>query len=128
MTGFVQPELARLNQWVGYKNEPDASGKPTKLPYNPHNGKRASVTDPSTWGCYSDVFTAVDKYSLDGPGFVFAPGGEITGIDLDRCRDPETGEIAQWAEEFITLVNSYTEISPSGTGVHILIRGTLPPR
>ena len=51
------------------------------------------------------------------------------GIDLDDCRNPETGEIAAWAQEIIDRFDSYTEVSPTGTGVRILIRtatGLLP--
>jgi hypothetical protein len=48
-------------------------------------------------------------------------------VDLDKCLDPETREIEGWAQEVIEELDSYTEISPSGTGVHVLVRGTLPP-
>jgi primase-polymerase (primpol)-like protein len=47
-------------------------------------------------------------------------------VDLDKCLDPKTGEIEGWAQEVIEELDSYTEISPPGTGVHILVRGELP--
>jgi hypothetical protein len=57
------------------------------------------------------------------PGFVFdAERDGIAGIDLDGCRDPTTGEIAEWAMKIVRSINSYTEISPSGTGVKIFCR------
>jgi putative DNA primase/helicase len=50
----------------------------------------------------------------------------IGGVDLDGCRDKESGVIAPWAQRWIDSLNSYTEISPSETGVKIFVRGTLP--
>jgi len=57
----------------------------------------------------------------------FHTGGRDCGVDLDGCLDPETGEIEGWAQEIIDELDSYAEISPSGTGVHVLVRGSLPP-
>ena len=57
---------------------------------------------------------------------MFTPEDDLCGVDLDKCLDPETGEIEGWAQEIIEELDSYTEISPSGTGVHILVRGELP--
>jgi hypothetical protein len=61
-----------------------------------------------------------------GIGFVFTRQAAISGIDLDHCRDKDTGEIDTWARAIITQLDSYSEISPSGTGVHILLKGSLP--
>ena len=55
---------------------------------------------------------------------VFAPA-ELTGIDLDHCRDPATGAIADWAAEIIAKLDSYTEVSPSGTGLRVMVRASL---
>jgi len=64
--------------------------------------------------------------TVDGIGFQL--GDSYTGIDLDDCRDARSGDIEPWAREIIRQLDSYTEISPSGTGIHILAKGTLPPR
>ncbi len=69
---------------------------------------------------------AVQKFKSDGIGFVFSPDDPYCGIDLDHCRNLETGETADWARAIIEAINSYTEISPSGDGVHILIRAAMP--
>ena len=58
---------------------------------------------------------------------MFTEEDAFAGVDLDGCLDPETGEIESWAQELIEELNSYTEISPSGIGVHILVRAQLPP-
>lgn len=90
----------------------------TKVPFQ-SNGKAASSTNPATWA------TAMDLEGLegfDGMGIVLVGDG-IGGIDLDHCRNPQTGEIDPWAAEIIARFNSYSEVSPSGTGVKILARG-----
>ena len=45
----------------------------------------------------------------------------ICAIDLDHCIDVD-GNYTQTAAEIIAMMHSYTELSPSGTGVHILFR------
>jgi putative DNA primase/helicase len=57
---------------------------------------------------------------------VFTSEDDLCGVDLDKCLDPETGEIESWAQEIVGELSSYTEISPSGTGVHVLVRAELP--
>src|SRR5262249_50058204 len=59
-------------------------------------------------------------------GFVLTQADPFVGVDLDHCRDRETGAIEPWAEEIIALLWSYTEITPSGTGLRIFVRATLP--
>ena len=63
---------------------------------------------------------------MTGIGFVFTDSDPYTGVDIDNCRNPETGQIAEWAWEIIRALNSYTEVSPSGTGVHTIVCGKLP--
>ena len=73
-----------------------------------------------------EAVRACKERGYGGIGFVFTPEDDLCGVDLDGCLDPETGEIEPWAWEIIEELDSYTEISPSGTGVHILVRGELP--
>jgi putative DNA primase/helicase len=63
---------------------------------------------------------------FQGIGYVFSPQDDYAGVDLDHCRDLETGEIEPWARANIDRLQSYTEKSPSGTGLHILIKGKVP--
>jgi hypothetical protein len=101
-------------------------GKPTKVPYQARRPlERAAVNDPATWCAFMDAYDAVADGKVDGAGFVLGNG--ITGIDLDHCRDPKTGAIDKWARTIIRRFDSYTEESQSGTGVHIIVRGVLPP-
>src|SRR5919202_11467 len=114
-----------LSQWLCWRTE-ERDGKPTKIPYSPTTGKRASCTNPDTWSGYSEAVSACKAHEYGGIGFVFTLEDELCGVDLDDCLDPETGEIEPWAQEIIEKLDSYTEISPSGTGVHVLLRGKLP--
>lgn len=100
--------------------------KPHKLPINPRTGDLAATTRPKTWSSFENALAAVRKWPLTGIGFVFTSSDCYIGVDIDNCRNPETGEIADWAWSIIRALDSYTEVSPSGTGVHIIIRGQLP--
>jgi len=98
----------------------------TKHPHNPQSGKKASSTDLLTWSSFERVYGAYEAGDYDGIGFVLCSGDPFTGVDLDACRDPESGEMAAWAEEIVRYFDSYTELSPSGKGVHILVKGKAP--
>ena len=120
------PVLRNLRQWVCWRLE-ERDGKPTKVPLDPRTGDRAATDDASTWTAFTDALAAHHRGMGDGVGFVFSTHDPYSGIDLDGCRDPETGEIEPWAEEWIRRCDSYTEVSPSGAGVHIIVRAKLPP-
>ncbi|MBX5493898.1 MAG: hypothetical protein IRZ15_01055 [Bryobacteraceae bacterium] len=116
-------ELLREPRWVCWRYE-TRNGKPTKVPIQP-NGQPAKSNDPSTWTSFEVCLAASRRYASLGIGCMLGDG--IVGVDLDHARDPESGALQQWAQEIIDELNSYTEVSPSGTGVHILCRGELPP-
>jgi primase-polymerase (primpol)-like protein len=118
-------ELAALKQWVCWKRA-WRGNEPTKVPLQT-DGFSASTTDPTTWTTFRAVSKAVPTIGHDkGVGFVFTAADPYAGVDLDACREPKSGAIADWGMEIITELNSYTEISPSGTGVKIIAKGTLP--
>src|SRR5215203_5629381 len=114
-----------LRQWLCWRSE-ERDSKPTKIPYSPITGERASSTAPETWASYEEAVRAWKEVGYSGIGFVFTSEDDLCGVDLDGCLDPVTGEIEPWAWTIIEKLDSYTEISPSGTGVHILVRGELP--
>ncbi|MFI5329904.1 MAG: hypothetical protein ACHQ2F_02535 [Desulfobaccales bacterium] len=123
----IPQELKELRQWVVWKYGVDDKGRPTKHPYQPHKPqKKAKSNDPKTWNTFELTVKEAAK-GFDGVGFVFSKTDPYTGVDLDKCRNAETGEIEPWALEIIARLNSYTEVSPSGRGVHILVKGKLPP-
>ena len=124
----VIPEtMQRLRRWLVWRHE-ERNGRKTKVPYQATlRGRRpASSTDERTWSSYVHARYVQEKRGFDGVGFVFAPQDDIVGVDLDGVRDPKTGVLEPWAEEIVRLLDSFTEISPSGKGLHIYVRGTIP--
>ncbi len=122
----IPKSLKQTAQWLPWKAVKQSDGKFKKIPKNCYTGGDGSATDPSTWGTLEQAVQAVNKYGLTGIGFVFTDNNFIVGTDLDNCRDPETGKTEQWAINIMKLMNSYTEISPSGTGFHIFSEGKKP--
>ncbi|MCL2071168.1 MAG: DNA primase [Oscillospiraceae bacterium] len=119
-------DLTALPQWVGYKLEPDKTGRVCKIPYNPHNGKKASSTDSQTWGTFEQAVHARELYNFSGIGFVFTEDCGIVGIDIDHCLDSDGNSNAIAADIIARLPPTYIEFSPSKTGLHIFLKGTLP--
>jgi len=121
------PEVLRTTpQWVLWRREA-REPKPTKVPYDVRTGRHARVNDPATWSTFDEAMTAYRaNEQWSGIGFVFKKGGGFVGIDLDQCRNPETGCITADAQSILKRLDSYAELSPSGTGVHLIARGELP--
>ncbi|WP_256301993.1 phage NrS-1 polymerase family protein [Haloarchaeobius salinus] len=117
----IPPSLREYPQWVCWRAK-ERDGKMTKIPIDPQTGSFASVSDPETWAIYEVALGASE--SEDGLGYVFTEDDPFVGVDLDDCR--EDGELTGWAEDIVERLDSYTEVSPSGTGVHVLIEGMIP--
>ena len=119
-------ELKQLPHWVGWKymQRPGEDHK-RKVPINAMDGQPAKSNDPTTWCDFDTACLGKERFGLDGIGFMFSGDG-IFGIDIDHCYNPETQELDPAAAEIIEMVQSYTELSPSGTGIHILCKGVLP--
>ena len=123
----IPAQLTERPQWVCWRLE-QREGKTTKVPFTPGTLRRASSTDLMTWRSFSEALAAYEagEPPYDGIGFVFCSADPFVGIDLDDCRDRETGEVAPWAQKIISSAQEgYVEISPSGTGVHIIVEGTV---
>ncbi|RDI69553.1 phage NrS-1 polymerase family protein [Halopelagius longus] len=117
--------LIEYDQWICWR-EQERDGKPTKVPITPRSGEFASSTDEQTWTSFGDALEYAETGDADGIGFVFTADDPFVGVDLDDCRDPDTGVIDEAAEDIIDRLDSYTERSPSGTGYHVLVEGELP--
>lgn len=121
-------ELKQLRCWVLWKyGPPRANGKRAKIPKAP-NGMDARVNDPQTWSsfdaCVETYLHAQRRGGYDGLGIVFAVDAGIVGIDLDHCLDG--GRLRDSALEIVrALKDTYWEVSPSGTGLHGLLRGRI---
>jgi putative DNA primase/helicase len=115
MISNVPEELQILPRWVVWRH----SQSKGKVPYQ-LSGRKADKTNPEHWTTYAEAVTAK---GFDGVGFVFAGDG-IVGIDLDHCIVDE--ELLPWAAKIVRDFDTYTEISPSGAGLHLFMLGSWP--
>jgi hypothetical protein len=119
MPDALAPLMAVPN-WVFWKWATSKKGKPTKLPYMATRpSAMASTTDFTTWASYDKARTQLALAKVSGLGFCLLDTC-FGAFDIDNCRDPATGELDLWAEEFVQQVGSYTEITISGTGLRII--------
>lgn len=105
-------ELKKCKQFVCWTGQ-------DKIPRNPYNGFNAKSNDSDTWSDFETAVQACEDYGFDGIGFMFAP--PYFGVDLDHCMDK-----SDFCDEFVETLGSYAEISKSGSGLHIICKGTLP--
>lgn len=112
-------------KWVAWRYVQRKGGKPTKPPVNPATGKAAKVSDPTTWGTYEEAVARQKADNLPGVGYVMTEDDNLTGGDLDHVRDATTGELVPWAQKVVELAETYTEVSPSGTGLRLFWLGKI---
>jgi predicted transcriptional regulator len=123
----IPPELIMRPQWVVWRLiQRDKNKKPTKVPFDPKNGKPASSTDRETWGTYTQALSRVRSRDFRGVGFMFSANDPYVGIDLDGCYNPTTRTFSDTALRILGMIESYAEYSQSGTGIHIIAKATLP--
>jgi hypothetical protein len=106
-----------------------SDGKIDKPPYRVRRGLpvvKADKTDEDSWATFEEALAALERGEVDAIGFVFSKGDRFFVVDLDRVVDPETGEIVPAAEKIIHALNTYTELSCSGTGAHAIGAGQKP--
>lgn len=116
---MIPYELREYCQWVVWRLE-TVDNKPKKVPYSPvHPGERAKVYEPLTWGTYEEACQAAPAY--DGIGFVFTRYDPFAAIDMNHCMEDRV--LTDEAYDVMKSLGSYTEASPSGTGIHIIGRG-----
>lgn len=125
-------ELRQYHQWVCYIFV-SRGQKITKPPMNPNvpefplrKKRMADVNIPATWAPYEATVAAwIASKTYKGIGFVLTAQDPFCAIDLDHCIDPTTGNIAPWARRILKLLNSYSEVSALGSGIHIFVRASL---
>ncbi len=128
MYSAIPRELKELNNWCGFKLQ-QRNGKTTKVPIDANTGQLGKSNDESTWASFQTALDSINKFNCDGIGLYFKP--PYFGIDLDDVRndidrylkdDDENNLVA----EFVDLMGSYSEVSVSGNGIHIIAKGELP--
>lgn len=121
----IPDELKELAQWIVWgvdRENPKSPYTPSSSVLTPSNGRHAKADDAATWGSFDAAKTAAARLGRGGIGFEFgvSPCGYV-GIDIDGCIQ-EDGTLTRMAAEIVSLMNSYTEVSPSGRGLHILCK------
>lgn len=132
MYSKIPQELKNLHRWCCFKIV-EREGKKTKFPINAMTGEFAKSNDESTWCDFDTAYEQSINY--DGIGFFFKE--PYIGIDIDGVRADIERYLSDKSKkedhdnnivsEFVDLLGSYAEISPSGNGIHIIIKGELPP-
>lgn len=112
----IPNELKALPQWVVHKN---------KVPYNPKTKRPAKAGKPETWSSFEKALETYEDGGYSGLGFELSNNG-IVGIDIDHCIDPDTKELSDFAQKIVDALDSYTELSPSGLGLHIFAKADIP--
>lgn len=117
------PQALRAEpRWVVWRSV-TRGGKPTKAPFRP-SGDPAKSTDPATWCSFEEALAASEVGRFDGIGFVLGDGW--AGVDLDKARAGNEGPFDPWAQRIIDRLATYAEVSPSGRGVKLFLRGAKP--
>lgn len=129
----VPDSLQAMEQWVCWVNQrddnPDHEKDWTKVPIDVTSGGYASSTDSDTWTTFEEArhYDAdAETERTDGIGICVSEDDDLIGIDIDDCRDPDSGELVAGVADLIEKIGSYTEVSPSGTGLRVFVRGEWP--
>lgn len=123
----VPDALTDYSQWLLWSpvRKPDKWDKQPRDAAAPDTDHGIDATDSANLTGFSTAADAVTDRDDRGLGFTFMTDGPLVGVDLDDCRDPDTGELTERAETIVESLESYAEVSPSGTGVHVIVRGEL---
>lgn len=116
-------EMRSYRQWLVWRYEDLESAKPTKVPYSAITGKLASVVDNSDWASYDQAVAAMSTDWYNGIGFVLADSDPYCIIDLDDTNGNQIDFDRQ--QEVYNEFQTYAELSPSGKGLHIILKGSL---
>lgn len=128
----VPQYLVDRDHWVCWVNQrdsdPDHAKDWTKVPLDVNTGGFGSSTNPETWTDFESAveYDSTTRERTSGIGFVVSESDDIIGIDIDDCRDPDSGEVLDEVADIFEHVGSYAEVSPSGTGLRIFVRGKWP--
>jgi primase-polymerase (primpol)-like protein len=120
----IPADLREYPQWVVWNWNWNGK-KWDKPPLSVATGRKCSKTDPRNWSKFDEALAAHLAGSFDGVGFCFTENDPFAGVDLDSCRDPNTGVIDSSVMWILETLDGYTEISPSDCGLKIFVRGKL---
>lgn len=130
----IPHEMRNYRQWIVWRYEDVGGKKPSKIPYNARTGYPADVTDPADWSTFDEAVSVAWSGNYSGLGFVFSKHDPFTGIDLDDAYEKnelgayihaDPAKILDMQQKICAEFHSYTERSPSGKGVHIIVKGAV---
>lgn len=126
MEKYIPETLKQINNWILWKKEEvvneKGESKTTKIPINAKTYGKAMSNNPSTWCSYDYAVKRFSKEKVDGIGFMLPEDESITMIDLDHCIN--NGKLNEFAENVMSrFKDTYAEISQSGEGIHIFVKG-----
>jgi putative DNA primase/helicase len=124
----IPPDLRALDRWVVWRWEwNEGKGDWDKPPRRVRDPRRkADVTDPKSWAPFAQAMATYRRGGVDGIGLAVTKDDPYCGVDLDECRDPASGVLTPEAQSIVDGLCSYTEVTPSATGIRIWVQGTLP--
>lgn len=126
--GSMPSAMREKKQWLLWRFiSYEGDKKPRKVPFyvsgRKRRGGQGSVEDRDELAGFEVALSEFMRGHWDGVGFAFLPGDGLIGIDIDGAVDPDTGEFSPRWQKLIAACDSYTEWSPSGRGVHIIVSG-----
>ncbi len=123
----IPDELKQSPHWMVWRwGARRASGKWAKIPHSVSTNAPADAGNDANWCAFERACLAMVAGGYSGIGYVPTVDDGFTLADLDNCRNPDTGELAEWARAFIERFHTYTEVSPSGSGLRLVLRGKKP--
>lgn len=122
----IPVELRACDQWVLWEARQNGE-RVEKIPKKVYSSGNAASNDPGTWADFDAAIGTYYEGDFAGVGFVLRADGGFVGADFDHCRNPETGEIEQEILIEVRRLNTYAEVSPSGTGLRVIGKGVAPP-
>jgi hypothetical protein len=132
----IPQELRQICGWVCWRFRPerraDGTRKWRKPPFDPRTGEPVDTTDSSIRGTFEDALAAYQRGGYSGiglaasPGLVFGDADHCVTVHRDR-QDRVCGrELPPWAVQIMHDLDSYTEFSPGGDGLHFFAFGDVP--
>ncbi len=115
----IPETLTNRGRWLLWEYEWNGE-KWDKVPIHPKRGHKSDPTSSDTWVSFDEIQEAYERRNTDGVGFAFSSDDLVVGIDLDDCVE------ADWSDDVIDRLDTWTERSPSKTGYHLYLLGVLP--
>lgn len=125
------PEELQKQPWAVWNAEQkfDKQGNPTgrwsKAPRDPSTGILIGSNKPFLFGTFEEAKKAYESGSYTGVG-VLLTGNGIIGVDIDHLEESSKQDfgLKEWIQNSRKL-GAYCELSPSGTGLRLFIKGNL---